>query len=168
MIPTTPFAWRQLGREASVSTAFTRRSSNAGKGPPVRPGPASTTPVTSRHLWGQPPHKRNRSCRRSHENPRVAMIPTTPFAWRQLAREAPVSTAFTRRSSNAGKGPSVRPGPASITPVTCRQLCKRPRRKPNQRRRPNERSQRRQRDRRNHRRHRDLHYRSSTELPNPA
>jgi hypothetical protein len=168
MIPTTPFAWRHLAREAPVSTAFTRRSSNAGKGPSVRPGPASITPVTSRHLWARPPRKRNRSCRRSHENPRVAMIPTTPFAWRQSTRQAPISTAFTRRSSSAGKGPSVRPGLASITPVTCRHLRKRSRRKPNQRRRPNERSQRSQRDRRNHRRYRDLHNRSSTELPNPA
>jgi hypothetical protein len=69
------------------------------------------------------------------------MIPITPFAWRQSVRKAPASIACTRQSSSAGKGPSVRPGPALITPITCpgprrrrrRQRNRRPRRQENPR-----------------------------------
>jgi hypothetical protein len=167
MIPITPFAWRQSARKAPASIACTRQSSSAGKGPSVRPGPVLITPTTCPGLRRRPRCKRNQSSQRSHENPRVAMIPTTPFAWKPTERMAAASNACTRQSSSAGKGPSVRPGPALIIPITSRHLWRRPRRKRNRRRQPNQRSQRNQRNRCHYRRHRNLRDRSSAERAAP-
>jgi hypothetical protein len=171
MIPITPFAWRQSARKAPASIACTRQSSSAGKGPSVRPGPALITPITCPGLRRRPRRKRNRNSQRSHENPRVAMIPTTPFAWKPTERMAAASNAFSRRWSSASSGPPARPGCASTTPITSRHLRRRlRRRKPNRRRlsnRRNRRSQRSQRNRCNHRRHRNLRNRSSAERAAP-
>ena len=167
MIPITPFAWRQSARKAPASIACTRQSSSAGKGPSVRPGPALITPTTCPGLWRRLRRKRNRSSQRRHENPWVAMIPTTPFAWSPTERMAAASNAFSRRWSSASKEPWVRPGPASTTPITSRYLRRRPQRKRNQRRQPNQRSQRNRRSRRNRCNHRNQRNRSSAERAAP-
>jgi hypothetical protein len=167
MIPITPFAWRQSAPKAPASIACTRQSSSAGWGPSVRPGPALITPITCPGLRRLPRRKRNRSSQRSQENPRVAMIPTTPFAWKPTERMAAASNAFSRRWSSASSGPPARPGCASATPITSRHLWRRPRRKPNRRRQPNQRNRRSQRSRCNHRRHRNLRNPSSAERTAP-
>jgi hypothetical protein len=174
MIPITPFAWRQSARKAPASIACTRQSSSAGKGPSVRPGPALITPITCPGLRRRPRRKRNRSSQRSQKKTWVAMIPTTPFAWRPTEQMVAASNAFSRRWSSASSGPPARPGCASTTPITSRHLRRRlRRRKPNRRRlsnqrsRRNRRSQRSQRNRCNHRRHRNLRNRSSAERAAP-
>ena len=170
MIPITPFAWSQSARKAPASIASTRPWSSAGKASSVaRPGTALITRITwpgLRRRRRRPRCKPNRSSRRGPKKTWVAMIPITPFAWRQSARKAPASIASTRQWSSAGKGPwAVRPGTALITPATSRHPRSRSwRRQPN---RPsnerNRRSQRSQRNRCNHRRHRNQRNRSSAE-----
>jgi hypothetical protein len=174
MIPITPFAWRQSARKAPASIACTRQSSSAGKGPSVRPGPALITPTTCPGLRRRPRRKRNRSFQRSQKKTWVAMIPTTPFAWRPTERMVAASNAFSRRWSSASSGPPARPGPASTTRITSRHPRRRlRRRKPNRRRLSNQRSlrnrrsQRSQRNRCNYRRHRNLRNRSSAECAAP-
>jgi hypothetical protein len=166
MIPITPFAWKSSTRAAVALNAATRRSSSAGKRPSARAGPASITPITCPGLRRQPRWRQNRRPQRNPQNPQVATIRTTLFAWKSSIRAAVASNAGTRLLSSADKGPSARPRPASIILLTCRLLQSLPRRKPNPRRRPNQPNrlnQRSQRNRRNHHRHRNLRNRGSAE-----
>jgi hypothetical protein len=169
MIPITPFAWRQSARKAPASIACTRQSSGAGKGPSgVRPEPALITPVTCPGLRRRPRRKRNLSSRRNPKKTWVAMIPTTPFAWRFTTRVAAASNAFSRRWSNASSGPPPRPGAASTTRITFRHLRRLRRRKPNRQRLSNQRSRRNRRSQRNRCNHRNQRNRSSAERVAPS
>ena len=161
MIPITPFAWRQSAPKAPASIACTRQWSSAGKGPTVRPGPALITPITCPGPRRRRRRQRNRRPQRRRENPRVATIPTTRFAWNHTVPMAASSSASIRRWNSAKYRPQARPGLASTTPLTSRHLRRRLRRhKPNPHRRPNQPNQR---SRRNQRNHRNLRNRSSAE-----
>ena len=164
MIPITPFAWRQSARKAPASIACTRQSSSAGKGPSVRPGPALITPITCPGPRRRRRRQRNQRPQRRQENPRVATIPTTRFAWNHTVPMAASSSASIRRWNSAKYQPQARRGLASTTPLTSRHLRRRLRcHKPNPHLRPNQRSRPNQRNQRNQRNHRNLRNRSSAE-----